>query len=479
MKMEDEVIINRRLNNIFCIVFIITFFFLIITALLALLVNKIDFFIYNQIFIYFFSIVCTILFYKATHNKKENIFLTQGIFTSLAVRCLMVIVIYILLWIFQGGPFQCGWIEQDDTIYHGIALYLSQHPGTSLDNPQLFGLSKNYILYPYLVSFLYNFIYPHTLVARFANGIIGTLAIIPFYFFIKNLGMKENIARLATSFYIFSPGFIYFGSLQLKDTLLIFICFTLLCLASILPKTRKISTIVFVTLIYFIISGSLFFIRAQFFFLFALFYMFFFLRSSIFFKKNLLFILKLFIFMIVGIFIYKEASQLIEQNIERLAPDYILYEFMRYSKWQITSMFGFLTPVITSLAGFFLPFPTFVHLPYPDANYPTDIFIIPVDIEIFFISFITIFTIFSNYNTKKWGFKILLLMSIILYIGLIFSNFTTYERSKLLLISFSFIFVAFGIVEGINSKQLLCTCTIGSLFVFCYNVMRCIARGLV
>lgn len=479
--MENEYLVKYRLNNILHIIFSISFLFFILSISLALIINKIDLFIFVQIFVYPFLFSLIIIFYQTTQSNTDSIFLTNSILCSLAIRCVMVIIIYLLLWSFQGGPFQCGWIENDDLLYHKISLAYVEHPKSLFGDIYSFGISERYALYPYFVSCLYKFSYPHTLVARFANAILGSIAIIPFYYFIKNLGIKKNIAKLATSFYIFSPGFIYFGSLQLKDTLSIVICFTLLYLGSLILKIKKISNLAFLTLIYFSINWSLFYIRAQFFFLFAFFYLLFFFYSPTFSRKSLLFIPKLLLIIPIGFFIYQKALSLIaEDALLRLAPTYIFHEFMRYSEWHTASMLGPLMPIVTSITGFFLPFPTLMYLPYSNANYPTSILKLPLDVEIFFTSMIVIFVIFRKGIVKHINFRILLVMALFCYFGLVISNFITYERAKLLLTSFSFIFVAFGVEEeSVDLKKVLFGCFIATLVIFFYNIMRGIAHGVV
>ena len=178
------------------------------------------------------------------------------------------------------------------------------------------------------------------------------------------------------------------------------------------------------------------------------------------------------------LFMFNRLSYIITKYGVVLDSSYISYEFQRYEKWKITSIFGELVPFITSLLGFFLPFPTLVYLPHPVANYPTDILKIPVDMEIFFTSIITVYVIFSKYKNSNLGFKIILMMTVILYLGLLASNYVSYERHRLLLTATNFILVAYGIEDGVNSKKILFVCFLVSLFVFFYSIIRIKAAGI-
>lgn len=470
---------NKTLSNLFAVICLLSIVFIMETILLAILSSRVDLFIFIQILIYPVLVFLTIVFFGTFRNVKDKFFVFNAFIFALVARFVVVIIMYFLLWELQGGPFQWGW-GPDDYTYHKASLYFANYPNASLDDIYLFGLSKNYFLYPYFVSFLYRFIYPHTLVARFANALLGSLTIIPFYYFIKNLRVGNRIAKLATSFYIFSPSFIYFSSLELKDTLLIFICFILLYSVSAISKIRGILKFAFLTAIYFALSISLLYIRAQFFFLFGFFYLIFLFRRSIFSKRSSLsFISRLLVATIVGFLIYKQILPLIIHGMTRLTVPYISLEFTRYYKWNITSLFGSLTPIITSIGGFFLPFPTLVRLPYTKANYPLDLLRIPLDLEIFFTSFITIFVVFSKRIIKDSNLKILLIMALILYVGLLISNFIIYERHRLLLTAFTFIFVAYGIENGINLRKVLFISFGATSLVFLYNIFRWVAQGVI
>lgn len=68
----------------------------------------------------------------------------------------------------------------------------------------------------------------HYLVPRFLNAFFSTLTIPFYYFTVKYLSSNKNIVRVTTILLSFSPAFITYSSLQLKDTILIFFVATLL-----------------------------------------------------------------------------------------------------------------------------------------------------------------------------------------------------------------------------------------------------------
>jgi hypothetical protein len=401
------------------------------------------------------------IYYKSTLQISLSTFFLKSTICFFCLRGLALLGLYFLLRKLQGVPFQIG-VNGDDYLYHHISLHLAQSSDSLSKTLRLFKISWGYALYPYLIGLLYKFIYPHTLIARFFNLILGFLALFPFYCFLKNLGLKEKVIRLSLCFYIFSPSFIYFNSLQLKDSLLILICSILFFVASLLLKAKSILRFLSLSLIYFIISLSFFYIRRQFFFLFVLFYLLFFYSHRRFFRQ--IFPLSI---IVIGSFIGF-------LTLEKTFLLGFLEEPSRFSEWKIFSVLGEMTPLLTFLLGLFLPFPTFIRLPSRPVNYPVDLLTIPLALEIFFTSIFMVFVIFRKEIRKNTNFKILLIMLLLLYLGLAFSGLITYERMRLLLTLISFVFVSFGMVklEGIFSKKVFLTYLIFFIFVIFYNILR-------
>lgn len=473
-----EINIRSELKNLLIVVFLTFIVFMIIALGLAFITGEFDLLIFSQILVYPTLISASVFFFRATFNvKNDNSFLGIAFFTALIARIIVVIILYYLLIELQGHPFLGGF--KDESMYHSISSYFAKNPQVPLSDVNRFGLSDNYGMYPYLVGFFYRCFGIHTLVARFLNAFIGALCVIPFYLFVRNLGMKQETAKLAAAFYVFSANFILFNSIQLKDSLTLLLCFLLVYLGSLLMKTKRISRVVLLTGMYLVISLPFLYIRGEFFFLFAVYYLIFVYKR--FFNKLSLDFSRILIITLVVAMLFLVCWRLIPEISSRMGKfsgNYIEYAFLRYEKWQILDLFGSLIPIITSVTGFFLPLPSLISFPCPDSSYLADVFENPSHTEIFFISIISLITIFASYKIKKMGFNVILYLATILYISLLVTGYVTYPRHKLFLTALCLIVAAYGIVETkIKFRIVLPICVAGWFFVFIYNLLRFLARA--
>ena len=471
---------DSKLKDFLVILFVTSAIFMMIACGLAVIVGECDLLLFVQIFVYPLLVLAGVLFFRLTINiKSDGRFLWQAVLVALVIRVASVLVLYYLLMELQGHPFLEGY--KDEFSYHTISSYFAQDPQAPLSDVQLFGLSDSYGLYPYVVGFIYRLFGADTLVARFFNAAIGAICVVPFYLFIRNLGMKQETARLAAAFYIFSANVILFNSVQLKDSLLLLLCFFLAYLGSLLMKSPDIFKVFLITMAYFCCSLLFFYMRAQFFFLFFAYflifaYMGFFYKTSLNFSRTLAFAL---IIAVIGFVVYTAYSQIFS-SMGRLSGDNIEHQFLRYEKWQVSGLLGPLVPVITAMTGFFLPLPTFIKLSNPDPGfiYSVDIIKIPTYIEIFFTSVIALSVLPALLKAKNRGVSVLFFLAFIFYISLVVTGLVPYPRHKLFFIELCLIVMAYGIIEAeIQWKRVFLVCIAGTLFVFIYNLVRLLARG--
>ena len=468
---------DNRLDSFLRIVSVLSVVFMVEALALMTVTGKPSVFMAIQILVYFFCVLLTVIFFRAFKGARDNVFVFNCFAVALIIRFVAVLGLYFLFWKLQGGPFLCGWAKDDHT-YHMIALSFAKHPELGLNQSHILGLSRRYALYPYLVSFLYRFVYPHTLVARLANAIIGSAVAVPLYYFVRNLGLTRNAARLSVSFYVFSPTFVYYSSLQLKDMLLVFLCSVLFYLASALLKTESVTKIVLIAVMYFAINTCLLFLRTQMFFLFAFFYLIFLLHCPVLCKKDLLYLPKLLLAVIVGALVCKYLLPFALGGLKTLRPAFVLTQFTRYYEWHLTSVLGKFTPIIVSGIGFFLPMPTLVHLPFAGASYPLDIIRVPLTMEVFFSSFISVAVILRGKEIRNRRVWILVALIVSLYAGLIVSNLIASPRHRMLLTFLTLILVSYGMELRMNFGKILLACFVGSLLVFFFNLLRCVGYGI-
>ncbi len=467
--------IGLKLSNLVTVIFVTSVICLVMACGLAVITGECDLFLFIQVMGYFFLVAASVLFFWMTFNiKNDGAFLWQVFLAALIFRVVAVVALYYLLIELQGNPYLEGY--KDEFVYHTISLYFAKDQQAPLSDVQFFGLSENYGLYPYLVGFAYKLFGAHTLVARFLNAIIGAVCVIPFFAFIRNLGMKQETAKLAACFYVFSANIVLFNSVQLKDSLLLLLCFFLAYLGSVLMRTSSGLKVLLITILYFAVNFLFLFMRAQFFFLFTLFFFIFmfkrFLHGT---SVNSHKILVLCVMaLVVGMVVFLAFSR-ISSNVDRLSENNIEQQFSRYEKWQVSRVLGPVVPVITSTIGFFLPLPTLLKLANPDPGivYSIDIFKIPTYFEIFFTSIIALSVIAAFRKARHPGMDIVFIMSVIFYALLIATGFVAYPRHKLFLIELFMIIMAYGIIETeIRWSRIFSFCMAGTVCVFLYNLIR-------
>lgn len=174
--------------------------------------------------------LCFVLFlsfYQFTVKIKSVQFLFLLMVTSFIVKIISVFIFERLMIDIVGIPFLS---YNDDYVYDLTSSNI-------LDNWNIRGIgfysdiqfsTGFYSGYPNISALAKLLFGDHYLVPRFLNAFFSTLTIPFYYFTVKYLSSNKNIVRVTTILLSFSPAFITYSSLQLKDTILIFFVATLL-----------------------------------------------------------------------------------------------------------------------------------------------------------------------------------------------------------------------------------------------------------
>lgn len=206
---------------------IFLFFFSLIGVVFGLAVSHSIYPITLYSLIFSILLIALLSLYKKTIRLKGSHFLVFLILTSLSIKILSVFLFENLMINITGMPFLS---YNDDYVYNetssnilkawhmrGFGFYNDVHFSTGF-----------YSGYPNISALAKFFFGDHYLIPRFLNVFFSTLTL-PFAFLtLKHLGHKENQIKLVTLLIAFSPIFITYSSLQLKDTILIFFVATLI-----------------------------------------------------------------------------------------------------------------------------------------------------------------------------------------------------------------------------------------------------------
>lgn len=174
--------------------------------------------------------LCFVLFlsfYQFTVKIKSVQFLFLLMVTSFIVKIISVFIFERLMIDIVGIPF-LGY--NDDYIYESTSSDI-----LSTWNIRGFGFYSDILFstgfysgYPNISALAKLLFGDYYLVPRFLNVFFSTLTVPFYYYTVKYLASNKNIVRVTTILFSFSPAFITYSSLQLKDTILIFFIATLL-----------------------------------------------------------------------------------------------------------------------------------------------------------------------------------------------------------------------------------------------------------
>lgn len=161
------------------------------------------------------------LFFQNTINSSNAIFSAQIVIWSLVIRIIFIfIVAYILIYI-RDFPFLNF---KDDFVYNESAIaisnYWKKHGLFSINHSIRFSTGQ-YSGYPNLSAFFMYFLGESWIIPRIGNAILSSFTVLYFYK-LASFTYSQITTRMITSILVFSPIFIIFSSLQVKDTALVF-----------------------------------------------------------------------------------------------------------------------------------------------------------------------------------------------------------------------------------------------------------------
>ncbi len=180
-----------------------------------------------MLFIAFLALI-TLFFINRDKNEKQREFLVALFIIAFFLHILGVLFFHYSS--FQ--PFSGGY--GDFVVYEKQAqeIYSRIQQG----NFSLQGVAfSNY--YPVIVGHIYSFTVPNMLIGQIFNAWLVALAIIFIYLMVRELGLSEKEGFLTGLIACFYPSFIFYGSLLLKEALVILLCLTGLFLTLKIIKT--------------------------------------------------------------------------------------------------------------------------------------------------------------------------------------------------------------------------------------------------
>lgn len=141
---------------------------------------------------------------------SENEWITQELFyKSFLLRLLGVFVLFHLLSYDFGEPFVGG----DDKVYENIGWNLAQDGWNSY-------VPDKDPAYYYLNAFLYSIFGHNILIVRLFNVLAGALTVVLVHaIFVKIFG--DSVSKRGANYLVFFPDHIFYGSMQLRDTLVL------------------------------------------------------------------------------------------------------------------------------------------------------------------------------------------------------------------------------------------------------------------
>ena len=208
----------------------------------------------------FFIIITLLIIYSQTLKLIANEYVISDrkiFFYALLVRLIFIPVIAYILINLNGFPFVS---DKDDFIYNEIAVSISKN--WDRNNPNFStGISMStgfYSGFPTFSAFLMWIFGKEWWIPRIGNAFLSAFTVVYFAKTCRLIFKKEQIG-LVILLMIYSPIFIIYSSLQLKDTLLLFIIASIFYFsASSFKNGFKLKTIIILILLF----TSLIFVRA-------------------------------------------------------------------------------------------------------------------------------------------------------------------------------------------------------------------------
>lgn len=196
--------------------------FLLLSIMGSLLLTGRLYVFHLSLFLLFFIYGFTKIYYMMNLKTASKTFIINIFIISFVIKVLFVYVFYFILEYFVGMPFLT---RKDDYQYYLSSSKIAEQwsvNGMYLVDNVMFSTGF-YSGYPNLSAFLiYIFNGDPIIIPRIGNAFFSALTVILFYKITK-LFSREKEARLVAVIFMFSPIFITYSSLQLKDTVLLFL----------------------------------------------------------------------------------------------------------------------------------------------------------------------------------------------------------------------------------------------------------------
>ncbi len=405
-----------------------------------------------------FGLVAVVGFYNGVpsiirrwENLTEKRFLKKLFWTAFTIRAVYVVVMYFFYIALTGQPFEFE--AADVGFYHYIGqfgadcLWDGKFNLTTQFLTQDAGIDTSDMGYPIYLSVIYALTGKSIIVARIVKAALSAWMCIKIYkLATRNFG--EKVGRMSAIFCMLMPNFIYYTSIHLKETEMVFLTVWFVERADYLLRGKDFSFKAILPIL--LIAGALFMFRtvlaatAMFSLFTAVF-----LTSSKVLKMERKFVLGIWVFVTVGYFVGGSVASEIQEvwnsrrgnqeaSLESRATRVGGNKFARYAGAAVFA------PLI-----FVIPFPTMVYIPGQDnqqlmngSNYVKNI-----------MAFFVVYVLFYLIRRDKWRDYLLIGSFTIGYLMVIaFSAFAHSERFHLPALPFELIFAAFG-VSLIEKKE--------------------------
>jgi len=398
-----------------------------------------------------FGIVAVVGFFNGSRSLidkwsdiPEKTYIKKLFQTALIIRVIYVTIMYFLYNALTGQPFEFS--PGDVLFYHGIAefgadcLWDGKFDLTNQFLTQDDGIAFSDMGYPIYLSVIYALTAKSIFLSRILKAVWSAwMCVLVYKLATRNFG--EQVGRIAGIFVMLMPNFIYYTSIQLKETEMVFLTVLFVERADYLIRGRDFSFKAILPIM--LIAGALFMFRtalaaAAMFSLFTAV----FLTSKRVLKMQKKIVLAVWVFITIAFFIGGTvATEIQELWMAREGNQEAMLEFRATreggNKFATYAGAAIFAPMI-----FVIPFPTIVYVPGQDnqqlihgANYVKNI-----------MSVFVIFVLIWSIQTGKWRDFLLLGSFTLGYLLVIaFSAFAQSERFHLPGLPFIMIFAAYGI----------------------------------
>lgn len=198
------------------------FYFLLVSFSGSLLLTGQLFVFHLSLFLFIFIFIFTKSYYWINLKTLSKNFILKTFIISFVIRVFFVGVFYFILEYFVGIPFLT--LKDDYSYYLSSAKIAEQWSLSGIGLVNNVGFSTGfYSGYPYFSAFCtYFFNGDPIIMPRIGNAFFSALTVILVYK-LTRLYSAEKESRLVAVIFMFSPLFITYSSLQLKDTILLFL----------------------------------------------------------------------------------------------------------------------------------------------------------------------------------------------------------------------------------------------------------------